>query len=271
MTDRIAIVSQKGGVGKTTLCLNLAVALAEAGRPTLVVDVDPQGAIGLSLARGETEWPGLADALMGQITAREALVQTKLPALSLLPRGRLHAVDACQFELALHQPGVLDSLLGALEESFAFVLLDTPSGLGIIARAALAHSDFALVPFQAEPLSLRSVLQLLQTIEHVRTAEKPGLDLLGIVATMVDLSTEESLDVMKSIWVGFAGVFETVIPRSAVFARASAAGLPVGYLAGRPQPEARRFALLADELCARIRALRGETGDTDELPRRELV
>ena len=107
MSNRIAVVSQKGGVGKTTICLHLGVALAEKGLSTLVVDVDPQGAVGLSLGRGETEWRGLADCLMGEVQLTDAVVDTKLQHLSLLPRGRLNPVDACEFEVALESPGVL--------------------------------------------------------------------------------------------------------------------------------------------------------------------
>lgn len=271
MTYRIAVVSQKGGVGKTTICLNLGVALAESNRRTLVVDLDPQGAIGLALARGDTEWAGLADCLMGEVAIAEACIQTKLEQLSLLPRGRLNPVDADEFERALDSPEVLEPVLRAAAEQYDFVLLDTPSGLGRISRTALAVSDFAIVPIQAESLALRSIAQMFQVIDHVRNNSNPRLQLLGLLPTMVDLSVDYSLEVMKNLWIGFEGVLDTVIPRSKIFTAASHEGLPIGFLGGPVRPEVRRFELLATEVINRVRELRREAVEDDVRPRRELV
>ncbi len=271
MSDRVVVASQKGGVGKTTVCLNLGVALAESGKRTLIVDLDPQGAIGLALARGETEWLGLADHLTGQAGLDQIVVQTKLPALSLLPRGRLNPLDVTTYEAALAQPEGLAPLLNAVERDFEYLILDTPSGLGRITRAALSTCEFVLVPFQAEPLALRSVSQLLLLIDHIQGSDNPCLKMLGFCPTMVELSKEGSLDVMKELWAGFSGVLDTAIPRSDAITLASSEGLPLSHLGGRLWPEARRFTLLAVEIENRIRDLGPEQGEEDERPRRELV
>ncbi|MEZ4373843.1 MAG: ParA family protein [Polyangiaceae bacterium] len=248
MSRRITLVSQKGGVGKTTVALNLALALAERGRRTLLVDLDPQGGIGHALSRGDTELVGLADLLMGQIQPEEAILPTKVPRLSLFPRGRLDPADACDFELALASNGVLDSTLAKVERGFDITILDNPSGLGLITRAALMLADFALIPFQAQPLALRSTSQVLRVIDRVRSGENPKLQLLGILPTMVERDNDASHAVMMDIWSSFEAVTDTTIPRANVFADASLRGLPVGFLSGPVSPEARRFEVLASEV-----------------------
>lgn len=248
MATRIAIASPKGGAGKTTVSLNLALAFAEKGRRTLLVDLDPQGGIGHSLGRGDAQLGGLAELILETTDAPSAVMRTKLPTLSLLPRGRLRAIDVPAFEDALRTPGVLEGALLDTETGIDLVILDTPSGLGMPTRAALAVASHVLVPLQAEPLALRSMGQILEVIEHVRENENPGLQLLGILPTMVAREKTASLDVLLTVWNDFGAVLETSIPRSDVFLDASAKGLPVGFLAGAPSPEARRFDLLADEI-----------------------
>lgn len=271
MSRRIVVASQKGGVGKTTVCLNLGVALAERGRSVVVADLDPQGGIGLALARGETEWPGLVEHLAGQIQVSEALLQTKLPGLRLLPRGRLNPVDAPAFEAACTDRDVLEGVLGTAGDGSDLVIIDTPSGLGRITRSALAVADFVLIPFQAEPLALRSASQMLALVDHVRSDQNPNLALLGLCPTMVELAKGASLDVMRELWAGFSGVLDTAIPRSDEITTASAEGLPLSHLGGPLRPEARRFALLAAEIEGRIAELDGKEGSDDVRPRRELV
>ena len=271
MPKRIVIASQKGGVGKTTVALNLALALAERGRKTLLVDLDPQGGIAHSLSRGDTELYGLADLLMGQLAPAEAALPTRLSTLSLLPRGRLDPVDACQYELSLAAPGLLESALSWVDEGFDLTILDTPSGVGLVTRGALAVADFVLVPFQAEPLALRSISQILRVIERVKRSESPKLELLGILPTMVDRDKETSNAVMMDVWTGFEGVFETSIPRADVFTVASERGLPVGFLGGPPSPEARRFDVLAAEVESLMEQLQPRRTDHVERPERALL
>lgn len=271
MAHIIALATSKGGTGKTTTALNLSVALAEMGRRTLLADFDPQGSIGFALAKGDAEWQGLADFLLGSVSVEQAMLPTKVPTLSILPRGRLSPLDARDFEAALCSPSRAAGLTMEVGRDRDYVIVDCPSGLGAITRTALAVSGFVLVPLQAEPLALRSIGQVLQVIEHVRLQENPGLALLGILPTMVDLRRETSLNVMGTVWSQLSCVLDTAIPRSEVFARASELGIPISFMGGRTRPEARRFELLADEIERAITELTETRGGGDEKMQRQLV
>lgn len=271
MANVLSVVSSKGGTGKTTVALNLAVALAEGGDSTLLIDVDPLGAIGFSLAQSDTEWKGLAELMMKQALLDEIVMQTKLPGLSILPRGRLDPLDVGIYEDLLHSSTALRDVVAALGERYRYIIIDTPSGLGLITRSALAVSNFALIPLQAEPLALRAISQTLRVLKHVKENENSGLELLGILATMVQLTKDVSFNIMNTVWASLSGVLETYIPRADVFSIASEKGLPVAFLPGKYPPEAIRFELLATEIKGVIQGLGGVTGDVDERPQRELI
>jgi chromosome partitioning protein len=272
MARRIVIASQKGGVGKTTVALNLAVALAERGSRLLLVDLDPQGAVGLSLAKSDTELPGIAELLVGQATPQEAILVTRLGGLSLLPRGRLDATDVASFEEEASRPGVLDETLRSAEQACDVVIIDTPSGLGRVTTAALNAAEFALLAFQTESLALRSIGQGLRVLEHIQKTSNERLHLLGILPTLVERDRPGTHAVLSEMWNGFPDTLETVIPRTEAFARASALGVPVGFLGGGAGgPEARRFELLADELEARMNRLLGMEKVHEAQPARQLL
>lgn len=271
MKNVIAVISQKGGVGKTTVALNLAVAFAEQGKKVLLVDVDPQGGVGLSLARQDTALAGLAEVLVGAAQLEQALLPTKMEGLTLLPRGRLDPIDVPHFEHALGAQHRLAHLLAVLKKRFDLVIVDTPAGLGLPTRAALAGAELVLLPVQAEPMGLRSLQQALRVVEHVREKENPRLTLLGILLTMVELRREGSREVAEALWGGFEGVLETMLPRAEAFLAASHKGLPLAFMAGPVSPEARRFELLAGELLNLITTLEAPHGTTEARAERQLL
>jgi chromosome partitioning protein len=257
MANIISVVSSKGGTGKTTVALNLAVALAENGENTLLVDVDPHGAVGLSLARNDAEWTGLAEYIIKAVSLEDAVIKTKLSTLSILPRGRLDPLDIGKYEQLLQSSAVLSEVIKSVGDTFRYIIIDTPSGLGTITRAALSASTFALLPLQAESLSLRSISQTLRVIAHIKESENPDLQLLGIVATMV-LLHQDSFHIMNTVWSSLSGVLETYIPRTDVYALASEKDCSVAFLAVNIRP-ALRFKLLATEIKNIIQELGGTT------------
>jgi len=272
MARRLVIASQKGGVGKTTVALNLAVALAERGRRTLLADLDPQGAVGLSLARGDAEMAGLAELLAGEAAPEDAVVATRLSGLRLLPRGRLDPTDVSSFEEEVGRRGALDAALRDCEAGCDFVIIDTPSGLGRVTTGALAAAHYALLVFQTENLALRSFGQGLRVIEHVQQSANPRLRLIGILPSLVERDRPGTHAVLSQIWSGFPDTLETVVPRTEAFARASALGVPVGFLAdGAGASEARRFEMLTDELEARMNRLDGMESAHEAQPARQLL
>ena len=271
MAHIISIVSSKGGSGKTTVALNLAVAFAEEGDNTLLIDVDPLGAIVFSLAQSDTAWTGLAECMMNTQSIDDVIMPTKLPNLSLLPRGRLDPLDVGIYEDLLHSTTALSKVIASVEQRFRYIIIDTPSGLGMITRAALSVSNFVLLPLQAESLALRSISQTLRVLMHVKENENPKLELLGILATMVQMNKDVSFNIMTTVWESLSGVLETYIPRADVFSIASEKGLPVAFLPGKYSPEAVRFQLLVTEIKGIIQGLGGATGETDERPQRELI
>ena len=271
MLHSIAVTSAKGGSGKTTTSLNLAVALAERGRRTLLIDLDPQGGIGFSLAQNDTDWKGIAEILAERSTIEGAMLQTKLPELTLLPRGRLNPVDTMAFESIIWQKKLIRLIESWARQRFDYMLIDTPSGLGPATRAALAGAQYSLVTLQAEPLAMRVLVQHLQVMEHLRADLNPRLRLAGILLTMANLKDEASLNTINDVWSGFGAVLDTVIPRSAVFTKASEKGLPVSFLGGRKAPEARRFEALAVEIEDIIRDYDRKAVGDDEREQREII
>ncbi|MCP4657586.1 MAG: ParA family protein [bacterium] len=259
----VALVSQKGGVGKTTLALNLGLALAQLGRSTTVVELDPQGSMGSSLLKSRTDYQGLAEILAGAATVEEARIPTKVGGLSLLPVGFVDPFEISRFEAALsggNLPRVLEQVHASGSE---IILCDCPSGLGVATLAALGSVSHALVPIQAEPLSLRLVELVLETLERIRDTSNPDLALLGLVLCMFDTGCDASLSVAQATWQSFdpAAVLETVIPRRRVYLEASLHGVPVGYMGGGRHPEGRRFHMLGQEVLHRLEPREEEVPD----------
>ncbi|MCC6555498.1 MAG: ParA family protein [Polyangiaceae bacterium] len=259
----VAVTSQKGGVGKTTISLNLGLALARAGQRTLILELDAQGSIGLSLGLSDRARAGIAEVLTGAEALEGVLLRTRDPQLQVLPVGRVDPTTVSGFEEALTRGAVLQGLLSKLAADFDVVLLDCPAGLGKVTSRALEAATHALTPLQAEPLALRSVGQMLALVDKIRAEKNPKLSLLGIVLSMFDRKTPASLEVAETLWTKFPDgiILDTVIPRDETFLEASLRGAPLLLMQKRPPPLSRVFDQLANDVLDRLDPRAAEDDD----------
>jgi chromosome partitioning protein len=223
----VAIVNQKGGVGKTTTAVSLSAALAIAEQRTLLIDLDPQANSTRALGFPEDpERPGIYDALSGDAPPDEIrLAVDSLPFLTLFPSDRnligaeVELVDADAREFRLK--GFLEPVRGRFEHVF----IDCPPSLGLLTVNALTAADAVLIPVQCEYLALEGISQLTDTLERVRAALNPGLAIEGILMTMFDERTNLSKQVVEEVRGVFGRqVYETVIPRNVRLAEAPSHG-----------------------------------------------
>lgn len=244
----LAVVSQKGGVGKTTVALNTAFALATRGWRVALIDTDPQGAVGLSLAK-EGTGAGLAGCVVQGLDLADVKLRTRLAQLDIVPMGDVAVQDTHELGNRLADGRELARLLEPVADQYDVVVFDTPSGFGGITLGVLRVADYAISPLQAEPIAMRSLPQLLEVLAALR-ADGARVQLAGIVLSMLQLRVAESFAVANEAWAALpeAVVLKTTIPRDPALLRASAAGAPVGLVSRRPPAVAAVFEQLAVEL-----------------------
>jgi chromosome partitioning protein len=223
-----AIANQKGGVGKTTTAVNVAACIAEAGYPTLLVDIDAQANATVGLGVAKDRHPNVYDVLAGDASADEALVETGIANLALLPAHPDLAGAAMELP---RQPGSetrLRDALGPMRERFAFVLLDCPPSLGPLTVNALVAADRVIVPVQTEYFALEGLAGLLDTLQLIQRELNPRLAVAGMLLTMHDGRTRLAQDVEREVRTHFPQlVFDTVIPRNVRIGEAPSFGQPV--------------------------------------------
>jgi chromosome partitioning protein len=247
----LAVVSQKGGVGKTTTAINLAAAFARSGIRTLLVDIDPQGSIryGLGL-RGEGG--GVAEYLAGTKQLPEIVRATPLPYLrALLAGGVADSGDHVGYQELVASSPKLHELFDLATQRGYTVVVDTPPGLGPIVQAVMAASDRVLVPLQCEPLALQTTSQILKGIRDT-IAKHASLRLEGIVLTLYEEQSAICRKIAERVRQQLPAelVFAVPVPRTQATVEAFAAGQPV-VLRSPDDPAALAYIALAEALARR--------------------
>jgi chromosome partitioning protein len=254
----LVVANQKGGVGKTTTAINLGTALAAVGQKVLVLDLDPQGnaSTGLGISRSSRTVTSY-EVLMGTAPLAAAIVPTRIPGLFVVPA----TIDLSGAELELVGEARRNfRLRDALEEfaasgpEFSYVLVDCPPALSLLTLNAMAAADAVVVPLQCEFFALEGLSLLLKTIERVRAALNPKLEVQGVILTMFDkrnnLSDQVAADVRAHLG---EKVYQTVIPRNVRISEAPSHGLPALVYDLRC-PGSQAYIKLAGEMIQRERA-----------------
>ncbi|MSQ61977.1 MAG: ParA family protein [Dehalococcoidia bacterium] len=255
----IAIVNQKGGVGKTTTAVNLGAAIAELGLRVLLIDLDPQRNATSTLGKGSPSG-GIYQALLDDVPASDLIIATSagvdlLPATAELAGAEVELVPQMAREYRLRR------LLEPLLPSYDFILIDCPPSLGLLTVNALTAAKEVLVPVQCEYLSLEGLSQLTQTLELVRRNLNPDLLLRGLLLTMFDGRTNLSQQVSTEVREHFPQTFATVIPRSVRISEAPSFGKTILAYASS-STGARAYRALAGELVGKSETNTGGTGQT---------
>ncbi len=248
MGKTVSIFNQKGGVGKTTTCVNLAAALGAKGKKTLLVDVDPQGnsTSGVGIDKAEIEY-STYDILINKVPARGIMIETDFKNLSLLPANMNLA--GAELELAETEDRfyALKKAIAPLVVDFDYIIIDCPPSLGLLSLNALTASDTVIVPLQCEYYALEGLSQLLSTVRTVKQHYNEHLELEGVIYTMYDSRLRLTQQVIDEVDKYFPNKsYKTMIPRSVKLAESPSFGKPIIYYDKYSKPSF-AYKKLADE------------------------
>ena len=252
MGNILALVNQKGGVGKTTTAVNLTAALHQAGLCVLLCDFDPQAnaTSGLGLEKGASAVTSY-DVVINGAEAKDAVIHTKfgdlIPSSAALSGAGVELVGVDSREYALK------NALASLKDSYDAILIDCPPSLELLTLNALCAADSVLIPVQCEYYALEGLSDLMNTVRIVRRSMNPRLELEGVLLTMFDGRTNLAMQVAEEVKRYFPGkVYATVIPRNVRLSEAPSHGLPV-FAYDRYSRGAQAYLALAEEILKKLR------------------
>ena len=251
-TKVVAIINQKGGVGKSTTAINLSAALGERGKQVLLIDLDPQGnsSSGLGIEKGAVRYC-IYDALLNDVTLDDIIIPDVSPGLDVVPATINLAGAEVELVSEMARENRLKDAIGPMRGRYDYVFIDCPPSLGLLTINALVAADKLLIPIQCEFYALEGVTKLLDSMKRVKTRLNPSLDIFGVLLTMSDTRTTLSRQVSEEVRKYFGKlVFETSIPRTVKLSEAPSFGQPITQYdsAGKG---AQSYVELAKEVIAR--------------------
>ncbi len=232
----ISLVNQKGGVGKTTVSINLSAALGKLGKRTLLVDLDPQGntSTGLGINKSDINGKSTYECLVGLCEPKEAVIKTRFTNLYIMPATiNLAGVDyefrdKMEEDKAFKINEQLKQVLSEVKRGFDYIIIDCPPQLGTLTMNALVASDSLIIPVQCEFFALEGITQLLSTIINTQKKLNPRLQVEGVLLTMLDSRTNLGMDVVEEVRKFFGDkTFDTIIPRLIRLVEAPSHGEPI--------------------------------------------